>query len=349
MSLLFPAVTMNMLDDRALNDTVSGRENVTSIRTAAMVLLAVMGFLSVNQQAGAQDGPSAWPEWTCADYPGTVEEARAYYTEFGGPATLDPDGDGIACNEDTGPSAWPEWTCETFPDGWDAAIEYYNTHGGPATLDADGDGVPCNEATTNGPSAWPTTSCYTFPDGWNAAIDYYHQYGGPASLDADGDGIPCEPNGDDEMVECRDLGGPQHIAQDYYEANGMPENLDLDGDGLACMNTADGYWGDTPLRPASLPNEGEANAPEDTDAPGDDEIEFGETSDDGAAAGASSSDATAGPATTSPVSSGTVIKLPSTGTGSADSAPLPVDLLVCGALLAVIAAAVTLRGMRRTA
>jgi hypothetical protein len=178
------------------------------------MLFTTMCFLFVFIQPASAD-PSAWPEWTCATFPGSVEEAAAYYAEYGGPATLDVDGDGIACNEGTdaeGPSAWPEWTCETFPDGWDAAIEYFNTYGGPATLDADGDGVACNEAAANGPSAWPSLSCYTFPDGWDAAIDYYNTYGGPASLDADSDGVPCEPNGDDEVTECRDLGGPQSVA-----------------------------------------------------------------------------------------------------------------------------------------
>jgi hypothetical protein len=45
----------------------------------------------------ADNGPSAWPEWTCNDFPEGPEAAADYFASNGGPATLDPDGDGTAC------------------------------------------------------------------------------------------------------------------------------------------------------------------------------------------------------------------------------------------------------------
>jgi hypothetical protein len=307
--------------------------------------------------------PSAGPDPTCGTWMDDQAAAQEYYDNHGQPAELDLNGNGTACDspEDgdfspwpleeavdpgNGPSAWPDWTCETFPDGRDAAIDYYNTNGGPATLDADGDGIACNESdggSDSGPSAWPSWSCYTFPDGWDASIEYYNTNGGPASLDADRDGIPCESNGDDEVTECRDLGGPQSVAQEYYETHGMPENLDLDGDGLACMNEADGYWGDTEPRPASLPNEDE-DVPADTD---EDEA-AGETGDtepaDTAASDAaderdddSADDATAGAASPG------VVKLPSTGSGATSSPSASLVLLLVGAVIAVTLASIASR------
>jgi hypothetical protein len=129
---------------------------VKQIRCAALLLCVItMMCMSVSSpSASAQEtsGPTAWPEWTCDTFPDGRDAAIIYFENFGGPATLDPDNDGIACNEDeddsttsNGPSAWPEWTCDTFPDGRDAAIEYFDAFGGPVTLDPDGDGIPCNE------------------------------------------------------------------------------------------------------------------------------------------------------------------------------------------------------------
>ena len=129
------------------------------MKTAKQAAMLLVIFSCFFFAPSASADPSAWPEWTCATFPGTVEEATAYFDEFGGPATLEADADGDACNEgeDTeGPSAWPEWTCATFPDGWDATIVYFDTYGGPATLDSDGDGVACNETEAQqGPTAWP--------------------------------------------------------------------------------------------------------------------------------------------------------------------------------------------------
>jgi hypothetical protein len=319
---------------------------VTSIRTAALLLLVFMGFLSLGQQASAQEGPSAWPEWTCADFPEGVEAAIAYFNEFGGPDSLDSNQDGIACNEGDGPSAWPEWTCDDFPGTSEEAIAYYETNGGPATLDPNGDGIACNEGADpdpdHGPSAWPNWSCHTFPDGWDAAIDYYTTNGGPGSLDADGDGFPCESNGDDDITECRDLGGPQHIAQDYFDANGQPRNLDLDQDGLACMNEVDGYWGDTPVRPASLPNE------DDDTTTGDAEPADGTDASDAVATDASSGSAAPETPETPGATSATVSQLPSTGSVPSDAASFPLDLLAGGVFLTIIATWLALRGHRQT-
>lgn len=293
-------------------------------------------------------GATVWPGMDCSEFAGGEAAAVEYYNAWGGPDSLDPNQDGIACNEGAGPSAWPEWTCEDFPGSIEEAIAYFETNGGPATLDPDGDGIACNEGegesdddSDNGPSAWPAWTCYTFPDGWEAAIDYYNTNGGPSTLDADGDGTPCEPNGDDEVVECRDLGGPQHIAQDYYEANGYPENLDLDGDGWACMNEADGYWGDTPVRPASLPNEDDSDDVESEADESSDETATDESSDDDTEA---ASDGTAGAdSSTSQGGTTTVVKLPSTGAGSHSDASMPLNMLVGIALIAVVLAWTSLR------
>jgi hypothetical protein len=293
---------------------------------------------------------------TCGTWAGDQAAAQDYYDTVIASSQLDWNGNGIACEDGNdgdflawpdapsdGASVWPGIDCAEFPYGVAAATAYYATWGGPESLDPDGDGTACNEGAADpdaesGPSAWPAWTCYTFPDGWDAAIDYYNMNGGPASLDADGDGMPCESNGDDEMVECRDLGGPQHIAQDYFEAHGMPENLDLDGDGLACMNTADGYWGDTEPRPASLPNDDEGESePAVEDAPADTETASTDTPADGTAG--------SDPVATEPA--GTVSQLPSTGSGPMASASLPLAMLIGLGALTVTMAVATLRATRR--
>ena len=172
-----------------------------SVKLAATLLLVIMSSFFFIQTASAD--PSAWPEWTCDTFPGTVEEAVTYFDEFGGPATLDADGDGIACNEDNigGPSSWPEWTCDSFPGTVGEAIAYFETNGGPATLDANGDGIACNESNYGGPSAWPEWTCDTFPGTVDDAVAYFETNGGPVTLDADEDGIACnEDNGSDDDV-----------------------------------------------------------------------------------------------------------------------------------------------------
>ena len=40
---------------------------------------------------------SAWPDWTCDDFPGGVEAAITQYETYGAPVSLDPDTDGTAC------------------------------------------------------------------------------------------------------------------------------------------------------------------------------------------------------------------------------------------------------------
>ena len=122
---------------------------------AMFMLLTLLGFVG---PAGAQvvDGPSAGPEG-CADFL-TQGEAQIYFENGGGTAgddvlNLDPDGNGIACDQPGvgpgGPSAGPEG-CADFLTQAEAQISFENG-GGTAgddvlNLDSDGNGIACDES-----------------------------------------------------------------------------------------------------------------------------------------------------------------------------------------------------------
>ena len=165
----------------------------------AMALLSLMMMMTVTAPGAlAEEVGSAWPDWTCTTFPGTVAEAAAYFVENGGPASLDLDGDGVACElgEDYavglgGASAWPDWTCTTFPGSITDAITQYETYGAPTSLDGDGDGTACEAgedyemaAEDSDPSAWPDWTCTTFPGTVAEAHAYFAENGGPATLES---------------------------------------------------------------------------------------------------------------------------------------------------------------------
>ena len=140
-----------------------------------LVIVTLCTLLLAVAPASAQTGDlgNDGRDMNCEDFP-EFNAANGYFLHDGGSAernvdNLDPDGDGIPCNEvpdnadDDGASNGPDlgndgvdMDCDDFPER--NAVEGYFAHDGGSDgrnvdgLDPDGDGVPCNEENYDAPA-----------------------------------------------------------------------------------------------------------------------------------------------------------------------------------------------------
>lgn len=207
----------------------------------AILAMLVMGLI---QPVGAQETPI-----TCALFE-TQPEAQATLDQnplFG--ENLDPDGNGVACEElpETDPSPTGDFTsCDQFESREDAQREL-NARSDDSlerrfALDPDGDGMACEDTFGVGDGEQPenlrTCDDFASQEEAQAYVDNEATDLQGAILDPDGDFLACEDAfGGQVAVDPFDCGmfGSRERAQAALDADAeLAEFLDEDGDGVAC-------------------------------------------------------------------------------------------------------------------
>lgn len=157
---------------------VSQSLSVVRLRYAIAAGLLILGFAvwinqapSVLAQADSDSPPPAYDPTSCGHFDSQADAQHALVSgEVSEPENLDPDGDGIACEErwpldpDSPPPAYDPTSCGHFESQEDAQAAFdAGEVSEPENLDADGDGVVCEFAfgddrdTEGNPVALPST------------------------------------------------------------------------------------------------------------------------------------------------------------------------------------------------
>jgi hypothetical protein len=154
------------------------------------------------------------------------EVAFGYWFVNGRPGYLDPDGDGLPCENLPLPAQLVDDPPDQFPAGmlcselvvaWDRApfwfvVAYWLAKGEPERMDADRDGVPCETVypdylirhdledpflRPDEPSGMSCQEAWWWRPFYPQLLAYYFGEGFPTRMDEDGDGFPCESFYDD--------------------------------------------------------------------------------------------------------------------------------------------------------